>query len=72
MPYGKKEESAATSYPYWIIVNRKRGSIWQGMNSDYKYASYDDAKTELDFQTISLKDGETGKNWVIEKVEKSS
>lgn len=59
----KKVTSLNPHGTYWIIVNRKRGSIWKGT-----FLSYEAALSEMRYQVAALKSGQTH-GFVIEKVD---
>lgn len=50
--HNEKTEKRDADKPHWIIVNRKRESIWK-----QAYYSYDEAKAEFNFQVAALRPG---------------
>ncbi len=64
----KKTESR--DLPYWIIVNKKRGSVWQGSRDSPIFLTEAAAIAELKFQEAALKPGQRHR-FVIERVDGS-
>lgn len=64
----KTQGSGRTGYPYWLIVNKKRGSVWQGSRETCTFSSLAAAEAEFRKQVALLKPGQRH-GYEIERVD---
>ncbi len=68
MAFGRRKEQAKTGYPFWIIVNKKRESVWQGARETCTFPTLAAAEVELRKQISLLRRGQTH-GWEIQRVD---